>query len=319
MDLRSNPRLSIAIIGSGKIGTDLLIKSTRSPWLRCELFIGRDAGSQGLAKARSLGVAVSDRSIDGLLESSAPIELVFDATSAEHHRRHAPILASAGMRAVDLTPARVGELCVPALNGDAILDANNVNMVTCGGQASIPVITTLARAIPGVRHVDVHSLLAEDSIGPGTLANLDDYYLTTAAAIRAYAAVPSAAVALEVERSGWKPDMLTTIKLWVDHCDEVAMHRALELCLLTVRAYVPGYAIVGTPRFRDGAIELAVSVRGAGDWIPSYAGNLDIINCAAIAAAERYARYLFSMRYRSDRTNHLEGQRIDSTLDRKQA
>lgn len=292
------PKLAIAIIGSGKIGTDLLLKVNRSPWLQCALFVGRDARSQGLAKARSLGINVSDRSIEALDQCGAPVDLVFDATSAEYHRQHAPRLAAAGIKAIDLTPAKVGQLCVPALNADAVLQGSNVNMVTCGGQASIPVIAYLTRQIPGIRHVAVHSLLAEDSVGPGTLANIDDYYSTTAAAIQAYCAVPDAAVELELERSRWKPDMLTTIRLWVDHCDADAMYRALESCLTAVRVYAPGYAIVGTPRFHQGVITVSISVRGAGDWVPCHAGNLDIINCAAVAVAEKYARHVLARRDR---------------------
>lgn len=246
-----------------------------------------------------MGVAISDRSIEALDQSGAPVDLVFDATSAEYHRQHAPRLAAAGIRAIDLTPAKVGRLCVPALNADAILQAENVNMVTCGGQASIPVIAFLTRRIPGVHHVAVHSLLAEDSVGPGTLANIDDYYSTTAAAIQAYSAVPAAEVELELERSRWKPDMLTTIRLSVDRCDLDIMYRALESCLTAVRVYAPGYAIVGTPRYQQGVITIKVSVRGAGDWVPCHAGNLDIINCAAIAVAEKYARHALARRDRS--------------------
>ncbi len=292
MEAPSYPKLSVAIIGSGKIGTDLLIKTTKSPWLRCELFIGRDLHSHGLAKARSLGIPVSDRSIDALDEVSSPLQLIFDATSAEHHRRHAPRLLNAGIRAVDLTPARVGKLCVPALNADAILKAPNVNMVTCGGQASIPVIATLAQCIPGIEHVQVSSLLAEDSVGPGTLANIDDYYATTAGAIKAYSGIKSVDVELVVEKASWKPDMLTTIRVSVGDCDMEAVYAGLARCLGMVRTYVQGYHIVGTPRLQRGVLEIMVSVRGAGDWIPSHAGNLDIINCAAIAVAEKYARHV---------------------------
>ncbi len=299
MEVRSYPKLSVAIIGSGKIGTDLLIKTTKSPWLRCDLFIGRDPNSHGLTKARSLGIPVSDRSIDALDQMASPPQLIFDATSAEYHRRHAPRLLNAGIRAVDLTPARVGKLCVPALNADAILRAPNVNMVTCGGQASIPVIATLAQCIPGIRHVEVSSLLAEDSVGPGTLANIDDYYATTAGAIKAYSGIGSVDVQLVVEKSSWKPDMLTTIRASVGDCDMESVYAGLARCLGMVRTYVQGYHIVGTPRLHNGILEIMVSVRGAGDWIPSHAGNLDIINCAAIAVAEKYARFVLS----ADRQN----------------
>lgn len=300
MNVNSNPALNVAIIGSGNIGTDLLIKIIKSPWLQCALFVGRDPLSKGLAKARSLGVAVSERSIDAVMEVE-DLDLVFDATSAHYHLAHAPRLLAAGIKAIDMTPAKVGVLCVPALNVNAILQAPNVNMVTCGGQASIPVITALTSRIPGIRQVNVHSLLAEDSVGPGTLANIDAYYSTTAAAIREFSGVPHVDVSLEVEKSRWKPDMLTTIRAQVDNCPRETLFEALQACLDMVRTYVPGYNIVGTPRYENGVIEILVSVRGAGDWIPSHAGNLDIINCAAIAVAEKYARFVFAQRSRQQR------------------
>lgn len=300
MNVNSYPALNVAIIGSGNIGTDLLIKIIKSPWLHCALFVGRDPHSKGLAKARSLGVPVSERSIEAVMEAE-DLDLVFDATSAQYHLAHAPRLLAAGIKAIDMTPAKVGALCVPALNVGAILQAPNVNMVTCGGQASIPVITALASRIPGIHHVTVHSLLAEDSVGPGTLANLDAYYSTTAAAIREFSGVPDVAISLEVEKGHWKPDMLTTIRAHVDRCAQETLFEALQACLDTVRAYVPGYNIVGTPRYQNGVIEVLVSVRGAGDWIPSHAGNLDIINCAAIAIAEKYARFVFAKRNRQQR------------------
>ena len=300
MNVKSCPALNVAIIGSGNIGTDLLIKIIKSPWLHCVLFVGRDLHSKGLAKARSLGVPTSDRSIDAIMEAEG-LDLVFDATSAQYHLVHAPRLLAAGIKAIDMTPAKVGALCVPALNVGTILQAPNVNMVTCGGQASIPVITALASHISGIRQVYVHSLLAEDSVGPGTLANIDAYYSTTAAAIREFSGVPDVAVSLEVEKGTWKPDMLTTIRAEVDTCSREALFDAMQTCLNTVRSYVPGYNIVGTPRYDDGFIEILVSVRGAGDWIPSHAGNLDIINCAAIAIAEKYARYVFAQRSQQQR------------------
>lgn len=318
MSNNSSPRLSVAIIGSGNIGTDLLVKITKSPWLKCELFVGRDEKSRGLAKARSLGIPTSAESIEAVLACQA-LDLVFDATSAEYHVKHAPQLLAAGIRAVDLTPAKVGALCVPALNADAILHNANVNMVTCGGQASIPVVKALADAVPGIQRVTVHSLLAENSVGPGTIANIDAYYSTTAVAIAQFCGISNVGVELELEKSRWQPDMLTTIRAYVDHCDRDALYQSLVNCLDMVRTYARGYTIVGTPKFEQNVVQVTVNVRGAGDWIPSYAGNLDIINCAAIAVSEKYARHTLAIRARQDYVAQMGSDRSCALPDVKQA
>lgn len=284
------PKLKVGIIGSGKIGTDLLIKIIRSPLLDCELFVGRDLKSKGLAKAASLGIRTSDQSLKAF--DDVDLDLVFDATSAQYHPDHARYFKAKGVKAVDMTPARVGGFCVPAVDGDCAITQDNINMVTCGGQASIPIATTLAKVFDGIEHLEVKSLVAKDSVGPGTLANLDEYYATTARALTQYSAIPSVNVDLSVENSAWKPDMLTRIRAYFSDnqdCDLKALYQPLATLQDRVRLYAQGYNIVGTPTFREGALDTLVCVRGNGDWIPSHAGNLDIINCAAIAIAERYA------------------------------
>ena len=281
-------KLRVGIIGSGKIGTDLLIKTLRSYSLECALFIGRNSQSAGMKKARSLGVATSDESI-GALDTNSKLDLIFDATSAEHHKNHAPVFQELGIKAIDLTPAKVGPFCVPSIDPHLINSETNINMVTCGGQASIPIIQILAETFSGISAVSVESYLAKDSVGPATLANIDEYYSSTAHAISQYSGIRSVSVDLSIEDSDWQPDMLTRIRAYTHQQNVSAVFSTLQYRLNLVRQYVPGYSIVGTPKYENGAIEILISVRGQGDWIPSHAGNLDIINCAALCIAERYA------------------------------
>ncbi|WP_052691773.1 acetylating acetaldehyde dehydrogenase [Teredinibacter purpureus] len=285
-------KLRVGIIGSGKIGTDLLIKIQRSKQLQCDLFVGRNLDSPGIKKAQSLGVKVSDKSLQAFKDYEGKLDLVFDATSAAHHREHAIYFEREGIKAIDLTPAKVGRFCIPTIDADAVTHEPNINMVTCGGQASIPVINTLSKTYSDITKLEVRSHLAADSVGPGTLANIDEYYTSTASAISAYSCVQDVLVDLQLEKSKWKPDMLTCIRAYTDDSDLSKLYEPLQQRVAEVRKQVPGYNIVGTPTYKNGAIELLVSVRGQGDWIPAYAGNLDIINCAAIAIAENYATYM---------------------------
>jgi len=285
-------KLNVGIIGSGKVGTDLLIKVLRSRHLHCDLFVGRNLESEGIQKAKSLGVNISDKSIRAFEQHSPKLDLVFDATSASHHVEHAAYFRSAGIKAIDLTPAKVGRFCVPSIDSEVINTEHNINMVTCGGQASIPVIHTLSKVYPRISQLEVKSHLASDSIGPGTLQNIDEYYSSTASAISAYSCIQNVSVDLKVEDSAWKPDMLTVIRAHTDDGDIDKLYKPLQERLMQVRKHVPGYNIVGTPQYKDGAVEILISVRGQGDWIPAHAGNLDIINCAALAIAENYAEHI---------------------------
>lgn len=285
----TNDVLQIAIIGSGKIGTDLLIKAQRSPLLNCALFVGRNYNSPGLRKALEMGVMTSDQSIQAVIADAEAIDVVFDATSAQDHLRHAPVFEHLGIKAIDLTPAEVGPFSVPCLEGPSLMEVNNLNMVTCGGQASVPIANVLTQAFPELHQLEVTSYLAEDSVGPATLANIDHYYETTEKALKHYSGFGDITVNLELETSSWKPDMLTRM---VAKCGNLDMNRLfirLQKRLAQVRRYVPGYHIIGTPNIKNGELEILVSVTGQGDWIPSHAGNLDIINCAAIRVAENFA------------------------------
>lgn len=288
--MKKSNHLRVGIIGSGKIGTDLLLKTLRSPLLGCELFVGRSLESPGLIKAASIGVKISDQKLAAFQQLPRPLDLVFDATSAQQHREHAEYFAKVGTKVIDLTPAKIGATCIPCLDGAQAIHYPNINMVTCGGQVSVPIIEAITRAVPGVSLAEVSTLVAQDSIGPATIANIDNYYATTAQAIRDYCGVPEVKVELNVEASAWAPDMLTHLRLHVPHPNMEAVFEQLQLRLAQIREYAPNFSIIGTPYYRTGCIEISIAVRGSGDWLETHAGNLDIINNASICVAEQYAR-----------------------------
>ena len=280
---------SVAILGSGNIGTDLLIKIQRSKWLECKMFAGRNLNSPGLAKASAIGVPISSKSIEGILEDPATCEIVFDATSARDHIRHWPLLQKAGKRVIDLTPAKVGKMCIPAVNLAECLDEQNVNMVTCGGQASLPLIHLIGQTQKDLEYVEIVSSISSRSAGPATRINIDEYIETTESAIRVFSGAPRAKVILILNPATPCIDMQTTIFAKVpEPCIDV-LAKAVQEMVATIRSYVPGYQVILGPIVENGRLVIMVKVQGLGDYLPTYAGNLDIINCAAIAYAEAYA------------------------------
>ncbi len=283
-------KLKVAILGSGNIGTDLLVKVQRSPYLECTVFIGRKLASPGMAKANSLGVRISDQSIETITNNPECCDLVFDATSAIDHLRHAPILKKLGKLAIDLTPAKVGQICVPAVNLTSCLQYTNVNMVTCGGQASTPLAFAIGQTQQNIDYIEVISSIASRSAGPATRANLDEYISTTEAAIRTFSGCRRAKAILNLNPAQPCINMQTTVFAKVEKPDLAKLKPVLQEVISTVQKYVPGYQLIVPPTVENGRIVIMVRVMGVGDYLPSYAGNLDIINCAAIAMAEEYAK-----------------------------
>ncbi len=281
--------LNVAILGTGKIGTDLLIKISRSEHLECTLFAGRNYGSTGMRKAEELGVPTSDGGIDAILAHAHEIDVVFDATSADHHRAHAPQLAAAGIKAVDLTPAKVGPYCIPSLTGNSLERDDNINMVTCGGQATIPMLEAIVKAFPEASAIDVKTLVTPDSVGPATFANIDDYKATTSDAIYKHTGINNAQIELEVDEDESRDKMSSILSIRLANCDLRKLDLVMQKREALMQEYVPGYHISAEPHHQDGVLTVEISVKGTGDWIPSHAGNLDIITCAAIEAVERYA------------------------------
>jgi acetaldehyde dehydrogenase (acetylating) len=280
----------VAILGSGNIGTDLLVKCRRSELLKCVAFVGRSFTSAGMVKAQSLGVTCSDRSIAFIQEHPRDIKLVFDATSAKDHLVHAPILKNLGITVVDLTPAHIGPMCVPGVNMDSMMNEVNLNMVTCGGQASIPIAYAIGQTQGSVEYIEVISSIASRSAGPATRANLDEYIGTTEAGVKHFSGAAYAKAILNLNPAIPCIDMQTTIFAKVSRPDITALTQAVSTMVAKISSYVPGYQLLVAPKLDGGRIVVMVKVRGLGDYLPEYAGNLDIINCAAIAIAEEHAR-----------------------------
>ena len=287
-------KINIAIIGTGNIGTDLLIKVMRSEFLHCSLFVGRNLQSKGMSKAINLGVTVSDQSIDILKDNPDLYDLVFDATSAMQHFRHAKVFKELGKTVIDLTPAKVGILCVPSVNLADGLKEKNINTITCGGQASIPLAYALGTIHPDIEYIEVISAIASKSAGPGTRANLDEYIETTEKGIQLFSKCRKSKVLLILNPADPCIDMQTTIQAIVKDPDMKSITKAVNKMVETIQAYVPGYKLVVPPTYDGNRVIMIVRVKGVGDYLPSYAGNLDIINCAAIAIAEEYSKSLMS-------------------------
>jgi acetaldehyde dehydrogenase len=287
-----------AIVGPGNIGTDLLVKLQRSAAIEVGYMVGVDPNSDGLAKARARGVEASAGGVDWLLAQSDAPRIVFEATSAKAHAANAPKYAEAGIQAVDLTPAMIGPLVCPTVNLDEHLAAPNVNMITCGGQATIPIVHAVSRVAP-VPYAEIVASIASRSAGPGTRANIDEFTATTSRAIELVggAARGKAVIILNPV----EPPMImrdTVFCAIPADADRDAIAESVARMVAAVQEYVPGYALRADPQFdepRDdwsGNARVAVflEVRGNGDYLPEYAGNLDIMTAAAARVGEQLAQ-----------------------------
>jgi acetaldehyde dehydrogenase (acetylating) len=283
-------KFRVAILGSGNIGTDLLIKVQRSQYLTCVLFVGRNLSSPGMAKAINLGVKVSDESIDGIIKNADVIDLVFDATSAKDAKHHWEIIDKLGKIVIDMTPAKLGALCIPAVNLEDIIKQRNINMITCGGQASIPMAYAIGKSQKNIQYIEVVSSIASRSAGPATRLNLDEYVDTTEQGIKLFANVSNAKAILNLNPAEPCIDMQTTIFALVENPDMEKLSIQINEILVKIQSYVPGYTLLVPPIYENGRIVIMVKAQGLGDYLPKYAGNLDIINCAAIAVAENFSK-----------------------------
>jgi len=286
----SAKKLKVAILGSGNIGTDLLIKVLRSPYLECTLFAGRNLDSPGMAKAKSLGINVSDQGIKAILENQECCDIVFDATSAKDHMRHWPLLEKLGKITIDMTPSRVGKMNVPAVDLQNCLNYQNVNMISCGGQASIPVAHLIGQTHHDVDYIEVVSSIASKSAGPGTRINIDEYVETTEEALRFYSGCNRSKTILILNPAEPCVHMQTTISAKVKEPNLKELEAVFDEMVKKIQTYVPGYQIIVPPTWETNRIVISIRVGGRGDYLPVYAGNLDIINCAGIATAEEYAK-----------------------------
>lgn len=286
-------KLKVCILGTGNIGTDLLIKIMRSEYLECGLFVGRNLKSKGMSKALSLGIPLSDRGIDAIIDNPNSCDLIFDATSASSHLEHAPIFEKLGKIAIDMTPAKIGTLTIPAVNLDEAVQSNNVNMITCGGQASIPIAYAISQVIDEIEYIEVVSTISSKSAGPGTRINVDEYIETTEKALSKFTKCSNVKSIINLNPAVPSIDMNTTIYIKTENPDLEEAKKAVEKMHKKIQEYVPEYNIVLGPEYDNGVIVVVIRVQGMGDYLPKYAGNLDIINCAAIAVAEEFAKIKF--------------------------
>lgn len=286
----SPPPLRVAIVGTGNIGTDLLLKVEASPLLECVLFAGRRAGSPGIELAERHGVPTSVDGIDAVTARAEHIDLVCDATSADDATRHWSALASTGLPFVDLTPAHLGKFCVPALNLDDCLDEQYLSMVTCGGQAAVPMAHCMAEAADGIDYLEIVSASASATVGPASRANLDEYVHTTEQATIEFCGVRRTKTVLVINPA--EPGIVMRNSIAVTTAERIdmdALRASVAMMEKQIRSYVPGYRVVVPPVAVGDRITITVEVEGRGDWFPRYAGNLDIITCAALAVAEARA------------------------------
>jgi len=285
-------KLKVGIIGSGNIGTDLLMKSLRSNFITCTLFAGRNFNSSGMKKANALGVTISDRGIEDIIANPTICDLIFDCTSAQAHIDHWAVLEGLGKTVIDMTPAKLGVLCIPAINAKKCVQdgARNINMITCGGQVSIPIAYALSQVHHDIEYVEVASSIASRSAGPATRYNLDEYVETTQDALRKFSGVNRAKAILILNPAVPPIDMQTTVYAKISNPNIVAIQESVSKMAAIINHYVPGYEILVPPTVEGNRVVTTIKVRGAGDYLPQYAGNLDIINCAAISMAELIAQ-----------------------------
>lgn len=295
----------VAIIGSGNIGTDLLIKVKRlSSTLHVAAMVGIDENSDGLARARRLGVATTHEGVDGLLRMPefADVELVFDATSAGAHARNDALVREHGRIMVDLTPAAIGPYVVPVVNLDEHLGATNVNMVTCGGQATVPMVAAVSR-VATVAYAEIVASIASKSAGPGTRANIDEFTETTSRAIEQIGGAGRGKAIIVLNPAEPPLIMRDTVFCLVDGAvDEGAVRASVEAMIADVQGYVGGYRLKQEVQFEPineayvpaldrpfagTKVTILLEVAGAGHYLPEYAGNLDIMTSAALRTAER--------------------------------
>lgn len=310
-------KTKVAVIGSGNIGTDLMLKILRlSDTLEMDVMVGIDATSDGLARAQKKGVRTTHEGVDGLIamDGFEEIGIVFDATSAKAHEANAAKLAPFRKQLIDLTPAAIGPYVIPPVNLDEHLDADNVNMVTCGGQATIPVVAAISQITP-VAYAEIVASIASRSAGPGTRANIDEFTETTSAAIEAVGGAGRGKAIIILNPAEPPLIMRDTVLALVGDADENAVRESIRTMVDQVAQYVPGYRLKQEVQFRkleadepvhtllpEGSgpvatqVTVFLEVEGAAHYLPAYAGNLDIMTSAALRVGEKKAAQLEASR-----------------------
>ncbi|WKN50356.1 acetaldehyde dehydrogenase (acetylating) [Nocardioides sp. Arc9.136] len=297
-------KLTAAIVGPGNIGTDLMYKLLRSDVVEPRWMIGVDPASEGLRLASQQGLEASHEGVDWLLKQDELPDLIFEATSAYVHREYAPRYEEAGIRAVDLTPASVGPAVIPPVNGEEHVGAMNVNMITCGGQATIPMVAAVSRVAP-VPYAEIVASVSSVSAGPGTRANIDEFTRTTAAGVQTIGGAERGKAIIILNPAEPPMIMRDTIFCAVPpDADRDAIVQSVFAMEKSVQEYVPGYRLLQEPQIDEPSaatqgqvkVSIFVEVEGAGDYLPPYSGNLDIMTAAATQVGDNIARSLLAGR-----------------------
>jgi len=294
-------KATAAIVGSGNIGTDLMFKLLRSDVIEPRYMVGIDPQSEGLALAKKHGLEAVSEGVDWLLKNAELPDLVFEATSAHAHLRNEPRYREAGIRAIDLTPAARGPYVIPVVNLTEHIDELNVNMVTCGGQATIPMVYAVSRAVE-VPHAEIVATVASRSAGPGTRANIDEFTRTTASAVEVLGGAARGKAIIILNPAEPPLIMRDTIFCQIpDDADREAVEASIDEIVGEVQTYVPGYRLRQRPQFDEAAlgrparVAIFIEVEGAGDYLPPYSGNLDIMTAAATKVGEEIARRMIEV------------------------
>lgn len=287
MDAASSP-LKVAVIGTGNIGTDLMLKIERSPSLELVGIAGIDPDSAGMRRARNHGHTVSGDGLQGLLDLVFEIDLAFDATSARAHPEHARLLDDHGIRSVDLTPAALGPAIVPPVNLAATREAMEINLITCGAQATIPVVAAVSKIVE-LSYAETVSTISSRSAGPGTRSNIDEFTAATARGLNTIGGARESKAIIVLNPADPPITMRNTVYLDVGSLEMEVLNKTVGAAVSDVASYVPGYRLASKPQLADGIATIIVEVEGAGDYLPAYAGNLDIMTAAAVRVAEFYA------------------------------
>lgn len=291
-------KIRCALIGPGNIGTDLLYKLKRSEFLEPVWMVGIDPTSEGLQRARDMGLKTTSEGVDGLLKhiKEDNIQIAFDATSAYVHAENSRKLNELGVLMIDLTPAAIGPYCVPPVNLEENLKAGalNVNMVTCGGQATIPLVAAVSRVQP-VEYAEIIATAASKSVGPGTRTNIDEFTRTTARAVEKVGGAKKGKAIIVINPAEPPLIMRDTVHCLVEgEPDQEAITKSIHDMIKEVQKYVPGYKLVNGPVFDGNRVSIFMEVEGLGDYLPKYAGNLDIMTAAAARTAEMFAEKLLT-------------------------
>ncbi|PPE75880.1 acetaldehyde dehydrogenase (acetylating) [Solimonas fluminis] len=293
-------KIKCAIIGPGNIGTDLLYKLKRSPVLEPVWMVGVDPTSEGLARAREHGLKTTDQGVDGMLAhvKADGVQIAFDATSAYVHKDNSDKLNKLGVMMIDLTPAAIGPYCVPPINlkEHAGKREMNVNMVTCGGQATIPMVYAVSR-VQKVRYAEIIATVSSKSVGPGTRKNIDEFTRTTAGAVSRIGGADEGKAIIVINPAEPPMIMRDTIHcLTVDEPKQKQIEESVRDMVAEVQKYVPGYRLVNGPVFDGHRVTSFMQVEGLGDFLPKYAGNLDIMTASATRTAEMFAEEILAGR-----------------------